>query len=174
MSTQRQTKNVELKKTEIGSALTEVAPDFIKKLNKNEREKLGQALVIVEQKQTHSVSTHHSGPIPAPETIESYDKIIPNGAERIMVMAEEQSAHRRKMEDSVISSQNKLSERGQVFAFILSIILIGTGVASFLTGHDGVAGTIFGVTIVGLVTVFIVGKKSQSKNLENKAQQSNR
>lgn len=168
MNSRQESKNVSLKKTEIGSALAEVAPDFISKLNKSERDKLGKALVIVEQKQTHSVSTHHSGPIPSPETIVEYDNIIPNGAERIMAMAEKQSNHRQKMESDVIRSQNKQSERGQVFAFILSIILIGAGIASFVTDHDEVAGTIFGVTIIGLVTVFIVGKKSQSKDLKDK------
>lgn len=168
MSSSQDSRNLALKKTQIGSAITEIDPEFINKLNRAERERLGKVLVTVEQKQTHSVSTHHSGPIPSPETIMEYDNIIPNGAERIMLMAEKQSIHRQNMESDMIKSKNKQSERGQVFAFILSIILIGAGVASFMTGHDGVSGTIFGVTIVGLVTVFILGKTSQSKDLKNK------
>ena len=36
-------------------------------------------------------------------------------------------------------------------------------------GHTGVAGTIFGVTVGGLVTTFVMGKSSQKKSLEEKA-----
>lgn len=36
-----------------------------------------------------------SGPIPHPDLLAQYDQIIPNGADRILLMAEAQSRHRR-------------------------------------------------------------------------------
>ena len=34
------------------------------------------------------VIEHHSGPLPSPETLRQYNDIVPDGAERIMAMAE--------------------------------------------------------------------------------------
>jgi uncharacterized membrane protein len=39
-----------------------------------------------------------SGPIPPPDLLERYNQIIPEGADRILKMAEKQSAHRQKIE----------------------------------------------------------------------------
>lgn len=160
----------ELAKSELGQALQKADPDFVNKLNKAQREQLAKALFAVQTSYSVSIQqeTHHSGPLPAPETLAQYNEIIPNGAERIMAMAETQSEHRKALEAKVIQSQTCQSERGQIIAGILAFVLIGAGVAAFLTGHDGVAGTIFGVTVVGLVTVFVIGKSDQKKNLASK------
>ena len=42
-----------------------------------------------------------SGPLPPPDALKRYSDIIPNGAERIMAMAEEQSKHRRELEKNL-------------------------------------------------------------------------
>lgn len=112
---------------------------------------------------------HHSGPIPDPETLERYDSLITNGAERIMVMAEEQSKHRRSLEAQVVKEQTESSKRGQIFAALLAAFLIAAGTWAFTTDHEEVSATIFGVTVVGLVTVFIVGKEQDKKNLQSKS-----
>lgn len=162
----------ELPKSELRQALEETDPGFIKRLNREERERLAKALFRIESSYSVSIQheTHHSGPLPAPETLSQYNDIIPNGAERIMMMAESQSEHRKSLEKTVIASQTKQSERGQLIAGILALILIGAGIAAFSTGHDGVAGTIFGVTVIGLVTVFVIGKSDQQKDLAAKQQ----
>lgn len=41
-------------------------------------------------------ASYHSGPLPDPATLERYDLLVPGTAERIIRMAEEQSAHRRE------------------------------------------------------------------------------
>jgi len=165
----------DLGKSELGQALQDADPGFVRKLNKLQREQLANALFSVQKSYSVSIQheTHHSGPLPSPDTLQQYNEVIPNGAERIMVMAEAQSEHRKSLEAKVIESQTRQSERGQIIAGILAFVLIGAGVAAFLTGHDGVAGTIFGVTVVGLVTVFVLGKSDQQKNLAIK-QQANR
>ena len=35
---------------------------------------------------------HYSGPLPPPQMLEQYNRAVPNGAERIMAMAEKQAA----------------------------------------------------------------------------------
>ena len=44
-----------------------------------------------------------AGPIPPPELLAEYDQVIPNGAERILSMAEKQSDHRMRMEAAEVS-----------------------------------------------------------------------
>jgi|GEM_PF-4775651 len=51
---------------------------------------------------------HHSGPLPPPEQLEACGAIIPGGAERIMIMAEKQSAHRIEMEREMGMSEVQL------------------------------------------------------------------
>lgn len=110
----------------------------------------------------------HIGPLPAPESLELYNKTIPDGAERIMRMAENQSNHRIKIEENVINGQIKQSGRGQIFGLIIAFITIGSSVALAMFGHDVVAGVLGGGTVVGLVTVFVIGKREQKEQLAEK------
>ncbi len=83
-------------------------------------------------------------------------------------MAENQAGHRIGIENQVISSQTKESNRGQIMGFIIA--LIGLSFGSFLvySGHDIAGASIAGVTLIGLVTVFIKGQNRQDKDLEEK------
>lgn len=45
------------------------------------------------------------GPIPPPEILKNYDAVKAGFAERIIKMAEEESAHRREIEKLVVESQ---------------------------------------------------------------------
>jgi uncharacterized membrane protein len=118
----------EIKESELGTALKELDPDFISGLDEDEQKRLAKALVSIETSHSLSVSqTRHSGPIPDPETLSRYAAIIPDGAERIMQMAEQQSNHRRSLEKTVVESQARISERGQWFAAVLSTLLIVAG-----------------------------------------------
>lgn len=83
-------------------------------------------------------------------------------------MVESQSSHRQLIEKEVITSQNRQSESGQLFAFILAILLIAVGTGAFLLGQTAVASIIFGTTVVGLVTVFVLGRRSQQRDLSRK------
>jgi uncharacterized membrane protein len=55
-----------------------------------------------------------------------YSAVVPNGAERIMAMAERQSSHREKLEAHVVNGNVASQTRGSWFAFILCLVaLIG-------------------------------------------------
>jgi len=110
-----------------------------------------------------SVKSYFSGPIPPPDLLRGYNSIIPNGAERIFLMAENQSAHRIHMEEYVVKEEIKQSAKGQIFGFVIGIF--GLTLASVLAmyGHEWIAGVFGTTTIIGLVTVFVLGKKSQQK-----------
>jgi len=108
-----------------------------------------------------SRESHFSGPIPPPEILDKYNSIIPNGAERIMSMAERQSAHRITQEAKVISASSRDSFLGIVSGLIISIgafIIAGFG---FYWGHPAAAATICTVDLSAIVGVFIYGTKSK-------------
>lgn len=109
---------------------------------------------------------HHSGPLPSPRTLKKYNEIIPDGAERIMKVFEDESCHRRKMEDRVIKSQTNQSLSGQILGFFIATISIIVGTYLVIQGHDAAGITIFSLDIVGLAAVFVIGKKTQQKSLE--------
>jgi len=110
----------------------------------------------------------YSGPIPTPEALEKYNHIIPDGADRIMRMAENQSNHRIKIEEAVISGQVKQSSRGQIFGLIIAFFTLGSAVALAMFGHEAVACVLGGSTVISLATVFVIGKREQRLKLEEK------
>jgi uncharacterized membrane protein len=135
--------------------------DIAEILNSLPEEKREKAFAII-------CSEYHQGPIPSPAAIERYNAIIPNGADRIMKMAEEQSAHRKEIEKTVITSQQKQSERGQIFGLIIGLLGIIIGAFLIYCGHDWAGGIIGGTTVVSLVSVFVIGKQFQQRSLKPK------
>lgn len=110
----------------------------------------------------------HSGPLPDPATLSEYSAIIPNGAERIMQMAEKQLDHRMRMENKVIGGQMMQSNLGQIFAFLIGIAALSASTYCIVSGYEW-SGSIIGLGgLTGLVTAFIKGRSQQEKSLEEK------
>jgi uncharacterized membrane protein len=121
------------------------------------------------------VFQHFEGPLPPPGALEHYDRTLPGLAERIVVMAEQrhemarsQATHRRDLEKAVVLSKIGNERLGQVFAFILAAGAIGGGVLLAWNGKEtaGVAAIV--AALASLVTVFFVGRRKQSKELQRK------
>lgn len=106
----------------------------------------------------------HSGPLPDVETLQGYNQIIPNGAERLMQQVEKQSEHRREMERKVISSNNLQSFIGQFFGLLIAGGVLYASYELTMSGHDTVGGILGGTTLVSLVGIFVYGKKKQSQD----------
>ncbi|MDU3832333.1 DUF2335 domain-containing protein [Gemella haemolysans] len=107
------------------------------------------------QKLEMSRSITYSGAVPPPEMLREFDKIIPNGADRFMKMAEEQSAHRRKIEQKIVESNVKNENLGLVFAFFISIIgLISAAILAYKGNNVG-AGVFAIPALGGLVNSFL-------------------
>jgi uncharacterized membrane protein len=117
-----------------------------------------------------SISAQYSGPLPPPELLDRFNQVIPNGAERIMVMVEEQNRHRMTIETTVVKNQQWQSTLGQYFALAVTIFGLSISAVAIAYGHDGSGGTI-GVATVGSVAVaFITGRKKQQADLKAKAE----
>jgi uncharacterized membrane protein len=117
---------------------------------------------------THQ-SVSFSGPLPHPALLAKYNEVIPNGAERIMAMAERQSAHREKLETLVVTGNVKAQSQGTKFAFIICVIALIAGFYLVLEGRN-VAGfaSIVGA-MGGVLGTFIYSKNEQRKERTDKA-----
>lgn len=138
--------------------------------NKQKVEQVGQVVgrIIAVKQETFS------GPMPPPMLLKEYQNLIPDAPERILKMAELEQEHRIKVDNEMlrqsgisILEMSKANKSSQFFAFILTLILIISGVVLTIKGFPWVGGTIFGTTIVGVVAVFITGKTiKQGKTVE--------
>ena len=122
------------------------------------RQELIQTIISVT-----TVSKVHSGPLPDVETLNGYNKIIPNGAERLMQQVEKQSQHRRDIENKVVSWNNIESLLGQLFGLIIAGSVLYASYSLAINGHETVASILGGATIVGLTSIFVYGKKKQGE-----------
>ena len=119
------------------------------------------------------------GPLPPPQMLDRYNSVIPDGANRIMIMAEKQQIHRHELESTVVTANAAAQARGQLFAFLLALVAIIGGVFLIATGKD-TAGLAAILTALGaLVTVFIVGRvqatserRSKRKEMANQVNRS--
>ncbi len=131
---------------------------------KEKREKIIRAILGISIRKDSSFS----GPIPPPEILKGYNAVVKDGGERIVSMAEKQSNHRMQLEDHAIKEELKQSRLGQVFGFILGLVGFGLATTLAMFGHEAIAGIFGTTTIIGLVTVFVLGKRAQQKDLADK------
>jgi len=148
----------EEKELEVGE-LSEELETALQEIPEEQRAKVLQAFLGISIQRSSSFS----GPLPPPALLKEYSDIVDNGAERIFQMTEKQSSHRMELEDHAIREELKQSRRGQNFGFALGVLSLILATILALMGQETIAGIFGTTTIVGLVTVFVVGKKSQKK-----------
>lgn len=143
---------------------------------KEEIEDDEQEIVQMDQKVVKKVveavvQSEFSGPIPPPNIIEEYERILPGSADRIIAMAEKQSTHRQKMEEKMISAESRDGLLGVIFAFVLGIgCIISSVIMVCLVPQSAgaIAGAFLGVTGIGSITSsFIVSTRRGKKNTDN-------
>lgn len=145
--------------------IQEKAPDVLKAIPGNKRQAL--AAVRIEE---HRIEMR-SSPLPDPAELAAYNQIIPNGADRIMKMAEDQSAHRISIEKIVITSQQNQAFFGQVCGLVIGLGGLAMATYAAISGQPWFGGTIGGTTLIGLVSAFLYSRHSQKKELGQKQQQ---
>ena len=104
-----------------------------------------------------------SGPMPHPSVLEGYERLVKGAAERILVMAESDAKHQQEIEFAALRAAEAEVKRAQLFAFGIGITALGASMLALAMGSPGVAGVIGGSTVVGLVSVFIVGRVVKSE-----------
>lgn len=117
-----------------------------------------------------SASFQITGPLPPPITLEQYNRILPDAANRIISMAEREQEHRHKMQEKlvdaqIIDKQQQRAERrlGQIFGFSIGVVVIVAGSATTVLGHPVVGGLFGSSGVIGLVFVFVYSRREQQK-----------
>ncbi len=114
-----------------------------------------------------------SGPLPPPAQLDEYGIIDRSFPERIFKMAESEMNHRHSMEKMSVDASIEMTRRdyterriGQIFGLLIGVVAIGCGTYAVISGHQ-ISGTVIGAGgVVGLVSAFIYGRKTEKEESE--------
>lgn len=129
----------------------------LEKLDEDQLHRLIEEAPVGRKLQTF-IRSEFRGPLPPPSVLHEYNTVLPGAAERILAMAEAEQSHRHTIDRTVVDAESRKERRGQIFGG--AIALMALGVAGFLSynDHDTVAGIIGGTTVVGLCSIFVIGR----------------
>ena len=114
------------------------------------------------------VAQSFSGPLPPPQVLAQYNAVVPGAAERILLMAEEQSLHRRLIEKRVITWGLVKSILGVIFGLIVALGGLAAGTYITVKGN-ALAGSFLNLgSLGGLVYTFVVGVNQTKEDLKKK------
>lgn len=117
-----------------------------------------------------AIRTEISGPIPPPDVLADYERLLPGSANRIIRMAEAEQAHRHALQSKAIDARiidanaaRKEARMGQFLGLAIGLVGLAAAViiACLVRGSGGatVASIVGGSTVIGLVTIFILGRR---------------
>jgi uncharacterized membrane protein len=127
------------------------------------------------------VRQQYSGPLPPASELEHYERAMPGLAERIVCMAEEEAAQRRKLEFSDLqerreseirlldaqgkdrSEERRVRGVAQFFAFFIAIVGICSSAYVMVHGAQVSGSILASGTLVSIVTAFLYGNKPDKK-----------
>ncbi len=102
--------------------------------------------------------TAFRGPLPPPDILEGFERIVPGSARTIIENFDQQSKHRREIESKVIDVKNTAALRGQWIGGGLALVIAGMGFYLALVGKSSEAITAIVAPIAGVVAIFIYGR----------------
>lgn len=114
------------------------------------------------------VTEQFSGPLPPPDVLERYNQIAPDAANRIIAMAEQETGHRRNMEQIIVSNEYREARMGQVCAVIIGSLAIIAGATISVLGAQLAGAAIGGSGVIGLVSVFVFGRQGDRPHKQDK------
>jgi uncharacterized membrane protein len=113
------------------------------------------------------IAHSHAGPLPPAREFGRYDEVLPGAGDRILSMAENEQAHRHEMERGMLKSESGFKGRGQLFAFLGLIVMLGAVIAMALMGQAVAGASLGGAVIVGVVALFLGQRYIARKEAES-------
>ena len=98
------------------------------------------------------------GPLPAPHTLEEFERILPGSAKAIVAEWEAEAAHRRKYERRALSFQGLEQIGGRLLGFIFAVVALGVTVYLAEIGAEWTASIVGAGTIGSVVLALISGR----------------
>ena len=103
---------------------------------------------------------------PSPDQLKQYESVLPGLAQRLIIQAENQTAHRIEMEKKLVSSGILKSTLGLIFGFLIGSIGIGGGFYLTAIGFNVIGIVFSSTTLVSIVTAFIYGSQSKKRGVK--------
>ncbi len=115
-----------------------------------------------QKQQVHLEKTKiYQGIIPPPEAMESYERIQPGFADRILSLTEGEVKHRQKTEKRIVNYSFWTSLIGLCFAIIAVLIVCFLCYYAFSLGFADEAKWIAISVLVGIASVFVYKRKKR-------------
>ena len=106
-----------------------------------------------------------SGPLPDPEALARYNQIIPDAAERIIKMAENEATSRRGNERMSVIHSIVITYLGMIFGFISVLIISALVWYSIYKSYEKTAAAIAVGCIAAVAGVFVFFKRNAKRKL---------
>lgn len=114
------------------------------------------------------VEAAYFGPIPPPADLERYEQVLPGAAERILSMAETQSAHRQRLEAKMVDGDNRRAWAGVIIGGLLAGGCIAGGIWLVSIGFAAAGSAIATTTVATLAGVFVYGTRTKQPRARNR------
>ncbi len=118
------------------------------------------------------------GPLPLPEMLEHYERVLPGCAERILAMSErglalteEQMRHRQGIEAAVVQGDIKRADLGLKFGTIVMTFIIVVGAIALFKGHSGYGISLIAGSVSVVLGTYIHGTSTRRHQLQRRAEQ---
>jgi len=151
----------------VDNGLSEIAPELEAELRELPAEVGHKVRSIVAQ-------ATFSGPIPHPSHLDKYESILPGSADRLISLAEKQSAHRQAIEMKLVDAEidDHKAERterriGQWLGFGIGTFTVAAGAIVAGIGQPWAGGFIGTAGVAGLVSVFVLGRRYREKTSDD-------
>ncbi|MDQ7785770.1 MAG: DUF2335 domain-containing protein [Desulfomonilaceae bacterium] len=141
-------------------------PETVSKADESRQSDVGEAVPEAVRRRIQAISALFSGPLPPPAVLEKYNQAVENGAERVFKQFEITSEHTRQMDWYLVRAGVRESVLGQIFGFAIGLAAMTASCYAISQGAETAASVIGGTTVIGLVTVFVLGRKSSRKDDE--------
>jgi uncharacterized membrane protein len=106
------------------------------------------------------VAQQWTGPLPPPAALEHFDRVIPNGADRIMKMIEQEQAHRIAYENETLTAVKGDNKRGHYIGAIACFGALGGAIYTASIGvHWSIPIAFLSLPVVGMIKAFMPAKK---------------
>lgn len=108
-------------------------------------------------------------PFPPPEEMKQFEELYPGFTKIVAEAFRNQVNGRLTNEAKIVEADIKTSARGQIFAFILSVLILAAGIVFIVMGKDIKGFVLVLSSLVAVSSLFITGKKKQEESRpENK------
>ncbi|MBP2168014.1 putative membrane protein [Erwinia toletana] len=102
--------------------------------------------------------TAFKGPLPPPAMLKAYKDIDPDAVKWIMERSEREQLHRHKVTENSVDGNIGKGRRGQWMAFSITLLILAIATIFAWKGQVVFAGTLITIDLIGLVSIFALGR----------------